>query len=140
MESGFRNPNIPMHTWYKRQSVRWRKDWLEAFNHRCWMTGELARYGKKLTVHHYPSEKQIVDKTLNALHLPHHKIISHYATDDIYLIKQQFKLELGKAIGIPLLSDVHRRLHKMYGKHPTLENMIEFKNKLKEEQNDKILG
>lgn len=130
-----RIPDVPMHTWYKRKSVRWRKDWLEAFRHRCWVTGKLARNGNKLTVHHYPSEKQIIDKTLGALGLPHYKTISGYTDNELCLIKRQFKIELEQSIGVPLIEDIHKKLHKTHGKHPTLENMVEFKKQIKGDSN-----
>ena len=70
----------------------------------------------------------IVANSLTELNLPYHKYIDEYNTEELSQIKAEvLKEHREKAVNITLNKEVHKELHRIYGKAPTHEQLLEFK-------------
>lgn len=82
----------------------------------------------------------IVANSLTELDLPYHKYIDEYDTKELSQIKAEvLKEHKEKAVNITLNKEVHKELHRIYGKAPTHEQLLEFKeNYIKENNKEEV--
>ena len=70
----------------------------------------------------------IVANSLHELDLPYHKYVDEYSSEELGQIKAEvLKEHREKAVNITLNKEVHKELHKIYGKMPTHDQLLEFK-------------
>ena len=115
----------------KRQTLN---KWLRKAVHRsgwdkkdtkCFISGRTDN----LEAHHSKASFAfIVANSLNELDLPYHKFIDEYDVKELAQIKAEvLKEHKEKAVNITLNKEVHKELHRIYGKAPTHEELLEFK-------------
>ena len=104
---------------------------------KCFISGRTDN----LEAHHSKASFAfIVANSLNELDLPYHKYIDEYNTEELSQIKAEvLKEHREKAVNITLNREVHKELHKIYGKAPTHEQLLEFKeNYIKENNKEEV--
>ena len=70
----------------------------------------------------------IVANSLHELDLPYHKYVDEYSSEELSQIKAEvLKEHREKAVNITLNREVHKELHRIYGKMPTHDQLLEFK-------------
>ena len=92
---------------------------------KCFISGRT----NNLEAHHSKASFAfIVANSLNELDIPYHKFIDEYSSEELDQIKTEvLKEHREKAVNITLNKEVHTELHKIYGKAPTHEQLLEFK-------------
>lgn len=115
----------------KRQTLN---KWLRKAVHRsgwdkkdtkCFISGRTDN----LEAHHSKASFAfIVANSLHELDLPYHKYVDEYSSEELGQIKAEvLKEHREKAVNITLNKEVHKELHRIYGKAPTHEQLLEFK-------------
>lgn len=92
---------------------------------KCFISGRTDN----LEAHHSKASFAfIVANSLNELDLPYHKFIDEYDVKELAQIRAEvLKEHKEKAVNITLNKEVHKELHRIYGKAPTHEQLLEFK-------------
>ena len=108
---------------YLRNAVH-RSGW-DKKDTKCFISGRTDN----LEAHHSKASFAfIVANSLTELNLPYHKYIDEYNTEELSQIKAEvLKEHREKAVNITLNKEVHKELHRIYGKAPTHEQLLEFK-------------
>ena len=104
---------------------------------KCFISGKT----NDLEAHHSKASFAfIVANSLNELDLPYHKFIDEYDVKELAQIRAEvLKEHKEKAVNITLNKEVHKELHKIYGKAPTHEQLLEFKeNYIKENNKEEV--
>lgn len=96
---------------HTEQYSAWTKKCLEKANYTCFISG---KHGSSFHVHHLLPLGQII--LLHGITVYNWKLFN----DILFDISN----------GIVLDENIHKTLHKQYGKYPTIENVIEYKNAL----------
>lgn len=91
---------------------KWKFDSLKEHNFKCFITNT---YGF-LDVHHLYGFNFILNETLNELFLPIKPIIGDYTKEELDLIEKRcLELHYEYGLGVPLLSNIHKDFHNIYG-------------------------
>lgn len=113
----------------------WTKPSLELFNYRCAITGQKS---SELVVHHlYKSFQQILDEAIVNVGIDidiKRDSLSHLLDTDLFnaLADECIKLHINYGYGVPLLKEVHKKFHDIYGYHnTTLKDFEEFELRCK---------
>lgn len=104
---------------------------------KCFISGRT----NDLEAHHSKASFAfIVANSLTELNLPYHKYIDEYNTKELAQIRAEvLKEHKKKAVNITLNEEVHKELHRIYGKAPTHEELLEFKkNYIKSNNKEEI--
>lgn len=109
---------------YLRQTLYdWKQYSLEAFDFKCFVTGEQG----KLEIHHVKPFHEIRDKVISDLGFPIYESIGDYSTEQLELMVKEINHAHKNLLGVPLLKNIHKYFHKIYGYQTTIENLNEFK-------------
>lgn len=104
---------------------------------KCFISGKT----NDLEAHHSKASFAfIVANSLTELNLPYHKFIDEYDVKELAQIRAEvLKEHKEKAVNITLNEEVHKELHKIYGKAPTHEELLEFKkNYIKSKNKEEV--
>jgi DNA-binding CsgD family transcriptional regulator len=104
----------------------WIKESLEKNNYKCDITGINS---DDLEVHHIKPFHIMRDEVITELGLKEIEYVSDFSIDEIQKIVALFEKKHQENLGIPLLKDLHKIFHKLYGFNTTFDDYTEFKNR-----------
>lgn len=111
---------------YLRQQLNdWRERCLTRYDNKCFISGST----KSLHIHHVHEPFGLIrDRVFNKCGIEY-KPFKEYPKEELDFLSYKIK-QVHKGIeGIPLRGDLHNLLHNLFGNSPSLENLIEFKNR-----------
>ncbi|HIH62772.1 MAG TPA: hypothetical protein HA283_00595 [Nanoarchaeota archaeon] len=105
-----------LHNYLRCKINSWKIDSLKKYNYKCAISGQ----NEQLEIHHiYPFNK-IINDTLIELNLVLKYQISDYSKEELKLIEEKcLELHYKNGLGIPLLPELHKSLHMLFGKSDT---------------------
>lgn len=124
---------------YMRKKLNnWKIESLKSTNYKCFVTGLIG----KLEIHHNTNFSDILDETLIELDIKEYKSVSEYTITELESIE---KIMMEKhsfyGLGTPLLKDVHKLFHKIYGRSKNnINQVIEFKKDYLEGKYNDVKG
>lgn len=130
-QRGERNPNWKGGTWELNKLLRskldlWKKISLSNTDYCCFITGVSS---DKLKIHHTKPFHVIRDEVLAELGLPLHRHICEYTEEQLKAIEKLFIEKHMEVEGIPMLDEVHKKFHEIYGHETTSYDLLDFKYK-----------
>gem|GEM_PF-3907387 len=112
---------------YLRHSIdEWKLNAFEKYDYTCFVTGIR---GGNLNIHHPKPFNIIRDEILDDLGLNYRKKVHEYSEKEIELVMQELKKRHDDYGGIPLLEEIHKSFHRIYGNDTTKDDLIEFKRR-----------
>jgi hypothetical protein len=107
----------------------WRAKCKALFNGRCAVSNAFRSNSKLIQTHHVKPFAQIRDEVLEELGLELHLLKSDYSAQELEEISKLFVEKHNNIEGIPMLREVHRKFHSLYGLKATKADYLEFKKR-----------
>lgn len=111
------------------KNSQWQYDSYDSTKSKCSITGKYGTKKNKIHLHHLYSFNAIVRETMENLKLDFRENIGLYSNEEIDAIEKMcLELHYKYGLGVPLLEDLHREFHSLYGAGDnTPEQFEEFK-------------
>ena len=118
---------------FLRQATEdWKQECLRKANYTCFVTGKTRKNGNKiiLTAHHCGDHtfNSIVKAAHKNLHIQYRELTNQYQPGELNAVLEEVKrLHKEGVEGICLEKEVHDKIHKLYGKNVTMDQIREFR-------------
>lgn len=108
---------------------QWQYDSYDSTKSKCFITGKYGTKKNKIHLHHLYGFNTIVRETMENLNLDFRENIGLYSNEEVDAIEKMcLELHYKYGLGVPLLEDLHREFHSLYGVGDnTPEQFEEFK-------------
>lgn len=116
-----------LYIYMRQKTSQWRLDSLKHFNYKCAITGV---NNSKLVVHHLYNFASILEESLSELKFTNKRQIGDFSSEELIELENiLIKKHYDYGLGVPLIPEIHRKFHSIYGnKKNTVEQFEEFKN------------
>lgn len=122
---GWKGGTTPINKVLREKLHYWKRESLELHDYKCFVTGENGTF----EIHHVTPFHVIRDNILRDLKLDMKEKAEDYSEAEVFEMSNALKVAHDKFVGYPILVNVHKLFHKLYGFIATEQDLFEFKER-----------